>query len=609
MKNTGELFRINTFTCLLLLLSAVIIPAGELKLDKQYNYEIDSGYFRKMGGGRYIHVGYVLRKAGESGAALKYRFFDMDKREFTDISFPTLKFQDKFPELLGTTASPQFLEYNGRISSLWMNELDGYRTKTWYYCQYDHVSGKISGKIKMADVNDDTAIANIGMDPPGRYFYYSVNRYKGEKSHKATESMHLYRVNLETAAIDWDMPLILQKRPLQLNVSYWCFNDEGTKIALLEYNDRAWEKDSHAVPQAMAYMVDIVSKKTDTYPIPLSPYGRVFTPDGKYMFIGSNEEGKIIRINLETKKVDLTGPAIRRIFDLVLSPNAKSLLIVADTTLVSPKVVEVRSTKNLKLLTSIPAKLLIPGDSGASPAPVLSFGKGRYIVYPYPVHDGKKGENALRVYEVPEIPDSPKPAGTSDSDLALSQGIVLAHRYADMNGIVIAGKKGVFSSDRTFHSIVVAKERIYFTGTTGIDEGNYIPENTRPVAVCLDKSGKLLWKKSLPKKGFREYTGASLALDTQGNCVVYIISYYTPGTYGVSRFVKLDPEGKVIWDTQLRGLGMYNTPLADDKQLLPNGNIKIKGRIDLKSNVKHYWSGEISRDGKVIKDVTAERYE
>jgi hypothetical protein len=252
--------------------------------------------------------------------------------------------------------------------------------------------------------------------------------------------------------------------------------------------------------------------------------------------------------------------------------------------------------------------LLIPGDSGASPAPVLSFDKGRYIVYPYPLKNGKKGEKALRVYEVPEILDSPKPAESSDTELKLSRGIVLAQEYADKHGIEIAGKEGVFSSDRTFHSMVITKDRIYFTGTTGSSDV-YKPYVTKPVAVCLDKSGKLLWKTVLDKKGFMEHVGASLALDEKGNCVVFIISYYHSGNYGVGRFVKLNPAGKVLWQVQLRGKGNYNTPLADDKRILKNGNIAIKGRIDLNMNVKHCWTGEISKDGKVIKDITGERYE
>lgn len=590
--------------------SLSIVHAAGLKLVKEYRYEVSSGYFDKMDANRHIYMGYVLGN-GEPGRGLGYRMFDMKKREFTDISFPINEFQEKFPELLGTKAGPQFLAYNGETSCFWMNELEGYRTKTWYYTQYTHKSGKISRKIKMADVNDTTAIANMGIDPSNKYFYYSVNTYnKGEGADKATTSMHLYRVNLEKAEIDWDMIVTLIKRPLQLNVGYWVFNNDGTKLALLEYNDRAWEKDSHAEPQQQTYVVDIPSKKIETYPIPLSPYGRIFSPDSKYLFIGSNEEGKIIRINLEKKKVDLSGPAMRRIFDLILTPASKSLIIVADTTIISNKVVEVRAVNDMKLITSIPARVLIPGNEGASPAPVLSFDDGKYIVYPYPVKDGKKSERAFRIYAVPEDLDSPKLDDTKEEDLKFAQGIVLARQYAGAHGITIASDdRGIGDPKVTFASIVVRPNRIYFTGTTGEDEGNYVPENTRPVAVCLDTKGRLLWKKSLPKKGFREYTGASLAVDKKGNSVVFIISYYSPGTYGVSRFVKLDPEGGKIWDTQLRGLGMYNTPLADDKQLLPNGNIKIKGRIDLKMNVKHYWSGEISKDGKVISDVTGERYE
>jgi hypothetical protein len=587
---------------------ALLIHAGELKLREEYRYEADSCLFKKMDPNRFILVGYVSDR-GEPGQSLglQYKMFDMKKREFTSFSLPVGEFQKKFPALLGTKAGPQLEAYNGETSSLIMNQVSNYKTVAWYYCQYDHAKKQISESVKMGDRKDKEIIGTLGIDPSGRYFYFATYYYQGERADLATTAMRLARVNLQRCEIDWELLVTFKKRARQLDVHYWQFNHDGTKLALLEYNDRAGEKESSADPQALVYVVDVPSKKIDTYPIPLSPYGRVFTPDGKYLFIGSNEEGKIIRINLEDERIDLEKQAIRRLFDFVLTPNAKSLMIFADTTLVSPKVVEVRGTKDLELLTSIPAKLLMPGDEGASPGPVLSFDDGKYIVYTVP--SGKKGEAAFRLYEVPEDLNSPKTAGTTAKDLRVSQGIVLAHQYADGHGIVIASDKGIGGPENTFACIAITENRIYFTGTTGGIEGDYKPGLTKPVVVCLESSGKKLWERNLSRQGFADQIGASLAVDDQGNCVAFIIAYYHPGNYGVGRFVKLNAAGTVIWETQLRGKGQYDTPLADTKKLLSNGNISITGRIDLKQNEKYYWSGEINKDGKVISDVVGERYE
>jgi hypothetical protein len=124
------------------------------------------------------------------------------------------------------------------------------------------------------------------------------------------------------------------------------------ELALVEYNDTGIQRDDKPNPPAQVLVVDIPSKTVDAYPSLLTAYGQVFSPDNRYLVLGSNELGQMIRIDLEKKKIDLKGPGHKMVDVYIPTPSGKSFLVFSNTKLTSPKTVEVRRVSDLKLQTA-----------------------------------------------------------------------------------------------------------------------------------------------------------------------------------------------------------------------------------------------------------------
>ena len=135
--------------------------------------------------------------------------------------------------------------------------------------------------------------------------------------------------------------------------------------------------------------------------------------------------------------------------------------------------------------------------------------------------------------------------------------------------------------------------------------GKYTIGKSHAVAIRLDARGKRVWEKKFDKKGFRDYEGGGAAQTADGGFIVFALSYVHPARSAVSRFVKLDAKGKLVWERQLRGDGSLNSPFPSQLvQLMPNGSIALFGHVytDAKYRAASPWQGEIDSSGKLVID-------
>lgn len=158
-------------------------------------------------------------------------------------------------------------------------------------------------------------------------------------------------------------------KPLKLTSGPKVFSPDGTKLALVEYNDVGIQRDQKPNPPEQVLVVDIPSKKVDAYPSLLSAYGTVFSRDSRYLVLGSNELGDMVRIDLEKKKIDLRAKGHKRVDVLLPTRSGKSFLVFSNTKLSSPKTIEVRRFSDLKVQTSVPVRLVFPGPTRSSRRP------------------------------------------------------------------------------------------------------------------------------------------------------------------------------------------------------------------------------------------------
>jgi hypothetical protein len=589
----------------LLLLCPQLALAGGLRLAAELP-DLKYGNISKVSAHRFVLIEVIWDRTAKGQPTVPhYQLFDFEQRKVIDVPVPLHELPKPHVDVLGrANPSATFVHHDGQVTSLTFNATQDSKTVATYLCQYDHRTKRFSELVRLAPWDDTHSFHDVGFDPLDAHFYYAtaVNP-AGNVIQSRYTSLELARLDLKTRAIDWTMTVDLPKRDKPLKVSKKVFSPDGSKLALVEYNDQGNEREHPAKPVQQVLVIDIASKQVDAYPAPLTAYGVFFTRDNRYLLLGSNELGKIVRIDLEKKKADATVQGMKHIHDFLPTPSGKSFLVLSNTLRATPKVIEVRRVADLKLQTSIPVRMLYPRSDAVRPESTFGL-DGRMLMVPFVNESGFPARKGVRLYEVPDDVDSPEVAGAAAGDLGTVQAIVLGKHYADTHGIRYSSF--VDEPAATFAQFIRTKSGdILLTGTLSDNtDDDYKPGRTRPVVARLDPNGKPRWQRVLVKKGFLDYDGARVAATADGGCIAHIMSYVRSGRHPVTRLVKLDAKGKVLWDHHFRGDGGPKTPLGDTFELLPDGSVVITGRYydDVEGKQGHSWKAVLDPNGKVVSD-------
>jgi hypothetical protein len=557
---------------------------------------------------RFIKAGMEWeRDAAKRPLRPRYRLLDVEQGKMVEVTIPLDELPRTHVELLGAAPAPELVHHDGATTALLFKETRASKKVAVHLCRFDHRTRRFSELVKLGPLEDRRYLQPIGFDPQEEHFYFAFELYGPAKGpNQGPLTLELGRVGLRGGGVDWQMTLDLPQRKRQLGVPGRHFSHDGRKLALIEHGEKSFGQNP---PQQQVYLIDIERRSIDRYPAPLGAYGATFTRDDRYLLLGSNDTGEIVRIDLEKKRVDLRAKGVGLIHGLALTPSGKSFLVLSNTILASPKVVEVRRVDTLGLKVSIPVRLLYPGIDGIN-AELASTQDGRRLVSPIVEKSGFPAGNGVRIYEVPDDVDSPATAGTTPEELRAAQAVVLAKLHAV--GARIEVNMDPDEEARTprpsFSPVVVAPGGdILLAGTrSGNTDGDYKPGRTSPVVVRLDRSGKKRWEVALAKKGFLDHTGARVAATSDGGCVAQVYSHVHPGRYPNTRLVKLDGRGKTLWEVQFRGDGDLDTPLGDRFELLADGSISISGRIYTAKDVKKSWSAVVSGAGAVLSDAVGD---
>jgi hypothetical protein len=589
----------------LILLCPQLALAGGLRLAAELP-DLKYGNISKVSAHRFVLLE-VLWDRTEKGRPTvpHYQLLDFEQRKVIDVPVPLNELPKSHLDVLGrANPSATFVHYDGQVTSLTFGATRDSKPVATYLGQYDHRTKRFSDLVLLAPKDDTHYFHDVGFDPIDTHLYYAtaVNP-AGNVTKSGFTSLELARLELKTRAIDWTMKVDFPKRVKPLQLTQKVFSPDGSKLALVEYNDQGNERAHPAKPVQQVLVIDIASKQVDAYPAPLSAYGVFFTRDNRYLLLGSNELGKIVRIDLEKKKVDATVQGMKRIHHFLPTPSGKTFLVLSDTLRASPKVIEVRRVADLKLQTSIPVRMLYPRSDAVRPEATFGL-DGRMLMVPFVDDKGFPAGKGARLYEVPDDVDSPEVAGSAAGDLNTVQAVVLGKHYADTHDIRYSSF--VDEPTATFAQFIRTKSGdVLFAGTLSANtDGDYKPGRTRPVVVRLDPKGKPRWQRVLVKKGFLDYEGAHVAATADGGCVAHISSYVHSGRHPVTRLVKLDANGKVLWDHQFRGDGGPGTPLGDKFELLHDGSVAITGRYydDVEGKKRHAWKAVLDPNGKVVSD-------
>ncbi len=107
-------------------------------------------------------------------------------------------------------------------------------------------------------------------------------------------------LDVETGKESWKHDFTAPLRNQQLAGHFYHVADTGfDKLAFVEYSEKAYGPLS---PPATGFVIDRKKDGEVTFPVPLSPYGLAFSPDGKELVVASAELAQVARVDLATKK-------------------------------------------------------------------------------------------------------------------------------------------------------------------------------------------------------------------------------------------------------------------------------------------------------------------
>ena len=125
----------------------------------------------------------------------------------------------------------------------------------------------------------------------------------------------------------------------------------------------------------------------------------------------------------------------------------------------------------------------------------------------------------------------------------------------------------------------------------------------------LDKTGKLQWKRKVPRKGI-ELEPQCVVQDTKGNFYAFSLVYGLTGYRGgCERVVFVNKTGVIGWDKQIGSCQLVNNPTVSFTRTLQDGRVAIRGHVANQKPVEgkdpdyHYWEGWIGSTGVLTQKV------
>lgn len=135
--------------------------------------------------------------------------------------------------------------------------------------------------------------------------------------------------------------------------------------------------------------------------------------------------------------------------------------------------------------------------------------------------------------------------------------------------------------------------------------------SARPCVIKLDSDMRLQWERFLakPERGFKAYEGCSGVACGDGGYVVMSQAYVHPSMGGIGWFVKLDRDGKTVWERFLRGRGSHATPHPQWFRVDTQCAVTMEGHIypaiaDVRQERAFVWYGKIAASGDMVEDST-----
>lgn len=132
----------------------------------------------------------------------------------------------------------------------------------------------------------------------------------------------------------------------------------------------------------------------------------------------------------------------------------------------------------------------------------------------------------------------------------------------------------------------------YMTPIVRASDGSFLYGGHRDdralVVGRMDAQARIAWETRFDEKRFRSYEGVLVAEAPEGHTLAVVISYLHDNRFPLERYVKLAPDGKVVWTLELPLDEHGNTPTIHFAKVGKDGSIGLRG---------HAYQGPLPKTG------------
>jgi len=291
----------------------------------------------------------------------------------------------------GVVSVPQgdVVLYRDGIIGVALSEASAGATRHYWYAELDAQTGKLVRSTELATLRTGDQLQVVGADAAGTAAWFAIT-----EARPRGRTVMLRRLDLGSLERRDEQRIALGPRATHGRdhaVTVHASADFG-RFAVIEYVE-----DGVKMAPGQVYIADPAAGTTFSVPAPPTSYGVAFSPDARYVYLGSAQRATISRIDVAAGRIDKQVAGPRNLHHLVISASGTKLFAFATS-----------SSYAVYDLPDLKARTDATHPAGIAPAMIELHGEGiasldgTFFVVP-DVEDRRKPNPRERTYVVARI--------------------------------------------------------------------------------------------------------------------------------------------------------------------------------------------------------------
>lgn len=245
---------------------------------------------------------------------------DLATQTVVPIKAKRALFERKFGGGPGRVPLAEIAMYRDGVVGLAVTE-PGTGHRVWY-AELDARNGKLMRSVYLASAGDDGVVQVVGAEPTGTAVWFAIT----ERAPRG-RTVTLLRLDLLSLETHEEQRLALAPRARrgarEHSVTVHAAPD-FSRFAVVEYVE-----DGVGMAPGQVFIIDPIANTAFGVPAPATTYGVAFSPDGKYVYLGSAQRATISRVDVAAGRIDKQVAAPRNLHHLVITPSGTKMFALA----------------------------------------------------------------------------------------------------------------------------------------------------------------------------------------------------------------------------------------------------------------------------------------